>query len=258
MIIRLDIAYDGTNYYGWQRQPNTEATVQFQLENALKQLFRTQIGCVGSGRTDAGTSAYQQVVHFKLPEDAALDNYKICSALNSMLPGDISVNSAFLAPDDFHALMSSEKKYYVYRIYTNKFKNALLERFHLHYYKSFDLAHINKLSESLVGEHDFKSFQSAGTPVATTVREIYYSFWKQTEENVYEYHIQGSGFLKQMVRNIVGTLLELESKGKTPKDLMEILEKKSRPAAGATVSAKALALKKVFYPDTFEFTDISN
>lgn len=258
MIIRLDIAYDGTNYFGWQKQPNTEATIQTQLEMALRKLFQTHIGTVGSGRTDAGVSAYQQVIHFQLDADASLDNYKVCSALNSMLPNDISVNKAYLAPDNFHAMMSAEKKYYVYRIYTHKFKNALLERFHLHHYKKFDLAHINKLSETLVGTFDFKSFQSAGTPVPNTEREILYSFWKQSEENVFEYHIQGTGFLKQMVRNIVGTLLELEAKDMKSKDLIEIIDKKSRPAAGATAPGKALALKKVFYPESMKFTDISS
>ena len=133
----------------------------------------------------------------------------------------------------------------------------MLEHFHLHYYKHFDLQHINQLSECLIGFHDFKSFQSAGTPVPTTEREIYSSYWKQTEEEVYEYHIEGSGFLKQMVRNIVGTLLLLESKKASPQKLTEILEAKSRPAAGPTAEAKALFLKEVFYPEELVFTDIS-
>lgn len=257
MILRLDIAYDGSEYFGWQRQPNTDKTIQSQLEIALRKVFQQNISTIGSGRTDAGVSAYQQVVHFEVDDSTDMDKYKVCSALNSLLPESISVSKCFIAPDNFHALLSAEKKYYVYRIYTYKFKNALLEKFHLHHYKDFNLSSINRLSEHLVGTHDFKSFQSAGTPVPETTRELFYSFWKQTEENVFEYHIQGSGFLKQMVRNIVGTLLLLESKHHGPEHLQEILDKKSRPAAGPTVAAKGLSLKKVFYPEDMKFEDIS-
>lgn len=247
MRIRLDISYDGTNYQGWQKQKHTDETIQTQLESCLTKLFNKDMQSIGSGRTDSGVHARQQSVHFDLDDKFPIENYKILSALNSMLPNDISADRAFLVNKDFHALSSAEEKYYIYQMYLSKQPRALRERFFHQVHQKIDLKLFNSYLEVLKGKKDFKSFQTAGTAVPDTVREIRQIFLRSLDDGVLELHIQGDGFLKQMVRNLVGTLLDLNKREAQPSELEKILQAKDRSAAGKTAPAKGLFLHKVSY-----------
>lgn len=247
---RLLLSYHGTGYHGWQKQPHATPTIQETVEKTLSRLFDSPIIIVGSGRTDAGVHAYGQVAHFKAPKK--FDHFKnLKRSLNSLLPPTIVVRDVFEAPQDFHALASVEQKTYVYKILHSKNPSPFLHDRALWRPKPLDLKLLNDLSSILIGEHDFASFQSQGTDVATTTRCIFSALWSQPAENLIEFRISGDGFLKQMVRNIVGTLMDLHDES-TPaaskKELKEILAAKSRRAAGSTAAAHGLYLHHVVYP----------
>ena len=251
---RLLLSYLGTNYYGWQRQPHSTPTIQEEIEKTLSKLFDSPISIVGSGRTDAGVHAYGQVAHFNAPKKFShFKNLK--KSLNSLLPNSIVVREVYEAPSDFHALASVVEKTYIYKILHTKNPSPFLSDRALWRPQKLDLALLNELSSLLIGEHDFASFQSAGTDVATTVRNIYAAKWTQPRESLIEFRITGSGFLKQMVRNIVGTLFDIHDESQDQKDpsgskqqLKKILATKSRQAAGSTAPAHGLYLHHVVYP----------
>lgn len=247
---RILFSYLGTGYYGWQKQPHSSPTVQEELEKTLSKLFNSKISVVASGRTDAGVHAYGQVAHFTAPKNFShFKNLK--KSLNSLLPNTIVVRDVYEAPEDFHALASVVEKTYVYKILQTKNPSPFLHDRALWRPQTLDLSLLNKLSSVLEGEQDFASFQSQGTEVATTVRKIFAAKWSQPRENLAEFRITGSGFLKQMVRNIVGTLIDLhdEKDLKNPEaELKRILAAKSRQAAGSTAPAHGLYLHHVVYP----------
>ncbi|MFK8138262.1 MAG: tRNA pseudouridine(38-40) synthase TruA [Bdellovibrionales bacterium] len=256
MRIRLDISYDGTDYIGWQIQPLPQPTVQIVLQDALKKLFPYDIKTCGSGRTDTGVHAKHQVVQFDLPDDLDLKRYKVATALNSILPSSICVQKASIAPKGWHVLHGTKEKTYIYRLYTSAQPNALLDRFTTRYTYDFNMELIQQYSKYILGEHDFKSFQSAGTVLATTVRKVLVSEWRTIEDGIYEYKITGTGFLKQMVRNLVGTMLELQRQNTPPEEMKNILLKLDRTAAGPTAPARGLRMEKVSYSDEFGFTPL--
>lgn len=246
--IRLDIRYDGTGYSGWQKQSKKvqQNTVQGVLESALLELTGQTLVTVGSGRTDAGTHARHQVVHFDFPGRA--EAYPWVRALNSKLPEQVQAFSAFEAPAEFHALLSAQKKYYIYYIH-----NALLPPVFRRLYswwqkRPLDLNWLNSASEALLGRHDFKSFQNSGTDVPSTVREIYRAQWVSPTPERLEFHICGNGFLKQMVRNIVGTQVDLALKDRPTHEFVKILQGRDRGHQGPTAPAHGLFLHQVSYP----------
>lgn len=252
--VRIDISYDGTHFSGWQRQAGEERTVQASLEKALQKLFKEDIKTFGSGRTDAGVHANQQVVHFRTDKD--LEKFNIQRALNGFLPKDISVNRVFIAPEEFEALFSANHKDYVYKIWYGPHRNSMFHRYQTHVWKEPNIEVLNQCAKILIGEHDFKSFQSAGTIVNSTVRQITKSEWIDLGNQHYEYHVSGNGFLKQMVRNIVGTQLELQHLDFAKEKMKEILEATDRKKAGKTAPPNGLVLNKVYYPDSLIFKEI--
>ncbi len=245
MRIRLDVSYKGTNYFGWQKQPD-QPTVQQTLEEAITKLFDFKAKTQGSGRTDAGTHAYQQVVDFEIFQP--IDNFDVVRGLNRYLPQDIRVMNAFIVPDDFNSLKSSISKTYVYKVNNQEVPCPIKSDLTYWVRNSLDLDYLNKITAPLIGIHDFEAFQTAGTPLLTTVREIYSAKWTKQPENEVWFEISGNGFLKQMVRNIVGTLLDGHWKqAHTPESIAKILESKSRPQAGSTAPAHGLYLYQVKY-----------
>ncbi len=246
---RILFSYVGTGYYGWQKQPNV-LTIQEELEKTLSKLFDAKVPLMASGRTDAGVHAYGQVAHFNAPKQfSRFKNLK--KSLNSLLPPTIVVRDVYEAPEDFHAMISVVQKTYVYKILRTKTPSAFLHDRALWRPQDLNLDLLNQISAVLIGEHDFASFQTQGTDVATTVRKIFAVKWVQPRENLVEFRITGSGFLKQMVRNIVGTLLDLhDEKGLTNhvEEMTKILAAKSRQAAGSTAPAHGLYLHHVVYP----------
>lgn len=244
--IKLLLSYDGTDYLGWQKQPGGP-TIQGTLEAALTQLYNEPIRTIGSGRTDAGTHAVGQVVHYEAPKILAAEP-KLVRALNALLPDTISVKGAWLAPEDFHALASARRKTYIYRIWNHPVRSALWNKRALWVPQPLDIAHLDRLAQQLVGRKDFKSFQTSGTPVNSTVRTIDGCRFKVRKGPLVEFRIRGNGFLKQMVRNLVGTLLYLERTKGGIGELRAILEARDRQAAKTTVPAHGLYLYRVEYP----------
>jgi tRNA pseudouridine38-40 synthase len=252
--IRFTVAFDGTGYCGWQKQKQEgQISVAHVIEKSLAKVFNEPITLFASGRTDAGVHALNQVCHFSTTRkiDPA-KNWDVCWALNSKLPPGIVVKKAWLAPDDFHATISATHKTYRYLILNRQRPSAHLTRYMDWIRKPMDLEHMQESSQYLVGNHDFKSFQSVGTPIIDTVRTVYQANWEWRKPGVAQFTITGSGFLKQMVRNIVGTACQLEQKGLNPSKMLEILQTNDRKNAGPAAPAQGLYLMRVYYPQDLD------
>lgn len=252
MRYRIHISYDGTDFLGWQKQPEGR-TVQDAVDNALKLLFKQDIPTQGSGRTDAGVHALDQVVHFDFEGD--LSRFDIVRGLNRFLPSSIVVRKAYSCPPDFHCLRDAESKTYLYRVLNTPTPNPLKTRYAYWVRSEIDLDYLNAITQPLIGEHDFKAFQTSGTELKTTVRHVYEAQWTRTSDPESEivFQITGNGFLKQMVRNVVGTLLDgYWEKRHSPESIRSILSSKDRQIAGSTAPAHGLTLFQVNYPESLD------
>lgn len=248
--IKFTVAYDGTGYCGWQKQkPEDQVSVAQVIEQALAKIFNEKIVLFASGRTDAGVHALNQVCHFSTSRkiDPA-KKWDFCWAVNSQLPPGIVVKKAWIAPQEFHSTLSATHKTYRYLLLNKPRASAHLTRYTGWERLPIDIEHLKASSKFLVGNQDFKSFQSVGTPVKDTIREIYKADWEVRRPGVFQFTVTGSGFLKQMVRNIVGTSLMLEKKKLSPQYMKEIIEAKDRKKAGPPAPAEGLYLMKVYYP----------
>ncbi len=246
--VKLVLSYDGSRFGGWQRQIHGKPTIQGEVEKVLQKILDDKsLRICGAGRTDAGVHAYAQVAHFWAPEKVV--QIPLLRALNGLLPSDISCASACLVNEKFHAIASSQSKTYVYKIRNASQPSALQSRYTYWVRRRLCLKTLNELSQNLVGTKDFKCFQSSGSEVSTTVRTLLSADWAYAEQGSHEVHfrISGTGFLKQMVRNIVGTLLEIEARGLGLKSLERVLESLDRRQAFKTAPGKALFLEKVRY-----------
>ena len=252
--IRFTVAYDGTGFCGWQKQKQEgQISVAHVVEKALEKVFNEKITLFASGRTEAGGHALNQVCHFSTHRKIdPTKKWDLCWALNSQLPPSIVAKKAWIAPDDFHATLSATHKTYRYLIVNRPRPSAHLNRYAEWVRKPLNIEHLQESSKILLGKHDFKSFQSVGTPILTTVREVYQADWEWRRPDVLQFTITGSGFLKQMVRNIVGTSLMLEQKGLSPLKMQEILQAQDRKAAGPSAPAQGLYLMRVFYPQDLD------
>ena len=252
--IKLIVSYDGTDFCGWQKQKDhahasEKPSLQETLEKAHEKIFREKIDLSGSGRTDAGVHALAQVCHFDTEKTLPKD---LCWALKSKLPDSIVAKSAWIAADDFHATRSATHKTYKYWIWNSPRSTALLARYSQWIRQPLDLDYLNEQAKYLVGKQDFKSFQSTGTPVSSTVREIYSAQWKMKKKNLIEFEITGSGFLKQMVRNIVGTQTDFALRGYPAEKMKEVLKAQDRKKAGPTAPGQGLFLYRVYYPQSLD------
>ena len=245
MKVRLLLSYKGCDFFGWQKQKN-QRTVQEEVEKALHRLFKKQISLVGSGRTDVGVHALGQTAHFEI-EEKLFKKIPLVKALNHLMPKDISLLSSWKAPDSFHARFSAKKKTYLYFIWTGESPPVLFSDRLWWRPREFSLEKLQKIADLIIGTKNFKSFQTAGSPVQNTIRSVYQSHWSQISPSLYCYTIQGSGFLKQMVRNLVGTYVDLLKEKKPEKTMKNILKSQDRKAALNTAPGKGLYLKKVFY-----------
>jgi tRNA pseudouridine38-40 synthase len=242
--IKLTIEYDGTHYLGWQVQPKG-ATIQGLIEEKLTLLTGEPIHLIGSGRTDAGVHALGQVAHFKT--NSQMDTRSIQRALNSLLPPDIVVQKVEEGEGSFHARKLSKSKVYEYRILNRDIRSAFHCGYAWHIPLKLDLQEMKKATQRLVGEKDFSSFRSVGSPTRTAVRKVIRAEWKRSQDGLLRFEIEANGFLKQMVRAIVGTLVEV-GKGKiSSEEFRKILESKDRKMAGPTAPARGLFLKEVKY-----------
>ncbi len=252
--IKFTVSYDGTDFCGWQRQnQDHKPSVAQTLQTALEKIFQHPIKIFASGRTDAGVHALNQVCHFDTVKDEKqLIGWDLAWALRSKLPDTIVVKKAWLASEDFHATISADRKTYRYLVYNSQQPSALLSRFTGWMRQPMDLDYLNKCSQFILGEHDFKSFQSVGTDVPHTVRTIYRAEWAWKKPHIAQFTITGSGFLKQMVRNIVGTQLLAHRKGWKPEQIDQILKALDRQIAGPPAEPQGLYLMKVYYPQDLD------
>ncbi|MDD5503683.1 MAG: tRNA pseudouridine(38-40) synthase TruA [Candidatus Omnitrophica bacterium] len=251
--IRLNIAYDGTNYKGWQIQAKgagasyPQKTIQHEIETALSGIFTARVKVIGSGRTDAGVHALGQVANFKLNNSMPCN--RILRALNSVLPRDIVITSVTDVKESFHSRFDAISKLYRYRIFNCPCAPLFdrLYQYHIPYKINHDL--MISASRVLIGRHDFRSFQASGGKKIDPVREII-SLSISRRGNVISMYIEADGFLYNMVRNIVGTLVEIGRGKIQPEHIRDILKARDRREAGPTAPAKGLCLMRVKYPKT--------
>lgn len=243
MNIRLTLQYDGTNYHGWQIQPDCK-TVQQTVADAIRAVTGENVIPTGCGRTDAGVHAQNYVCNFNTDLAVPADRYAY--ALNSHLPEDIVCIKSEAVSQDFCANRSAIKKRYVYRILNSEFPDVFLGRYVWHYKYPLDIDKMRREAEPFVGEHDFVGFASSGFTVKTTVRTIY-SLDIIKENNIITIDVTGNGFLYNMVRIIAGTLVQ--AGGGIIKDTAEIIRSRDRSRAGITAPACGLCLKEVFYDE---------
>ncbi|MBB6178030.1 tRNA pseudouridine38-40 synthase [Anoxybacillus tengchongensis] len=237
------IAYDGTHFAGYQIQQQ-KRTVQGELERALSTIHKGQfVRVYASGRTDATVHAYGQVIHFDTP--LAIPDERWSKALNVLLPDDIIVKEAIEVSPSFHARFSVKTKEYRYRVWTGE-KNVFLRHYVYHYPHQLDVTNMNEALHYLIGTHDFTSFCSAKTEIEDKVRTIYEAeVIPQDKELIFR--LVGNGFLYNMVRIIVGTVLEVGRGKRRAEEIKAILEQKNRNAAGKTAPGHGLYLWHVSY-----------
>ncbi len=240
---KITIAYDGTAYHGFQIQENA-LTVQHYLEKALAALYGNCIRVEAAGRTDAGVHARGQVINYCAP--SLVPEAQLPAALNGLLPEDILVVGAQQVEEGFSSRRDARIKIYSYTIDRGLFPDVLRRRYSWHISRPLDLQLMQKAAVCLEGEHDFKSFQAAGSKVKTTVRTLF-SLKLTEEEQFISFRFDGDGFLYKMVRNITGTLVEVGLGRISDQDLIPILLSGDRKQAGATAPARGLCLEKVIY-----------
>lgn len=260
--LRMTVAYDGSGYVGWQVQPNGPS-VQTAVETALQKLTDEKITVLAAGRTDSGVHALGQVVSFRTASPIPVEGFR--KALVKFLPPDITVRDVVEVADDFHATFSTKWKSYRYIIHNSADRNPFLRNYALHQHGPLDTAAIHEAAQVLTGTHDFRSFESHWPNKSTSVRTVYEltvrrqkfcPLWfgsndvRPTAENAGDFiwfDITGNGFLYNMVRAIVGTLLPVGRARRTVDEVREILEKMDRSQGGDTAPASGLYLVRVEY-----------
>lgn len=246
--IMLTVAYDGTRYCGWQVQPNG-VSVAGVINETLRELLGKEISVIGASRTDAGVHALCNIAVFDTC--SPIPGEKMSYALNQRLPEDIRITGSKEVAGDFHPRHTAACKTYEYHIVNTPFPNPV-KRLYSHFiHAELDVAAMQEAAAWLVGEHDFKSFCTVGAQVTSTVRKITdLQVFRQEDEIVVR--VTGTGFLYNMVRIIVGTLLDVGFGRKKPEDMPGILAAKNRGAAGSTAPAKGLILTKYIFPEAAE------
>lgn len=241
--VNLVVAYDGTNYHGWQVQDNG-ITIEEVLNRTISELVQEDIKVIGASRTDAGVHACGNVAVFDT--ESRIPGDKFSFALNQRLPEDIRIQESCEVDADFHPRYADTVKTYEYNILNRRFEMPSKRLYAAFCYYPMDIERMNQAAAYLVGEHDFKSFCSAGAQVQTTVRTIY-AVNVTKEDDMVHIRITGNGFLYNMVRIIAGTLMQVGTGLMEPERVKEILEARDRSKAGPTAVAKGLTLVEIRY-----------
>jgi len=241
--IKITVEYDGTHYHGWQFQPKGE-TIQSVLERAISTFLGKPTRVTGSGRTDAGVHALGQVANFFSDKD--FNAYRLQRALNALTPQDITVKAVELVPDTFDARRDGRARVYEYRILSR----ATPSPFHLnrawHMHDRLDVEAMRQAISCLLGEHDFSSFRAAGCDAAHPIRKVY-RVSLDPRDDLLVFTIEATAFLRHMVRNIVGMLVQVGQGLRTPRSFSEVLQARDRTKAGKTAPACGLFLVEVKY-----------
>jgi len=245
MNIKLTIAYDGTNYAGWQRQTNAVA-VQEKIEEALFLILKRTVTIQGASRTDAGVHAKSQCATFD-STGLNVPLNKLPQVINGLLPQDISITGAEIVPENFNPRFNAGYKTYTYKIYNAPHPNPLLLRYAAFEPRKLNIAAMKKAATEFIGRHDFAAFCATGSSAKTTVREVYNCQIKKDKSGIITLTISGNAFLYNMVRIIAGTLLYVGLGKITPDEIKEIIASKDRKLAGKTMPPQGLTLEDIVY-----------
>lgn len=239
----ITIKYDGSAYHGWQVQKNA-LTVQEVFQNAVEKVFLSRLDVKGCSRTDTGVHANMYCVSLKTDMD--ITPYGVIMALNSNLPRDIAVVDCREVDDDFHPRYSCKSKEYIYKIYNGRIRNPFDADYALHYNRPIDAEYLNREAQAFVGKYDYSGFCSANSDVEDTVRDVKsFSVWR--EGNYVYFKVEADGFLYNMVRIMVGTLLFVNEGKIKEGELKDVILSKDRKRAGKTASPNGLYLNKINY-----------
>lgn len=241
---RLLIQYDGGRFKGWQRLGSGENTIQEKIENVLSELIGSQTEIIGSSRTDAGVHALAQVANFKT--DKNLSEKEIRNYLNQYLPNDISINEVSKVPESFHARYNAKGKTYLYKIWNQDYPNPFARKYSMHVSKKLDIEKMKAASQFFVGEHDFTAFSNAKTKKKSMLREISFISVKENEGFI-EIRLRGNGFLYNMARKIVGTLIAVGLSEMDANLIQGIITSKDRGQVLILAEACGLYLENVEY-----------
>ena len=238
----VTLSYDGTRYHGWQIQPNGDS-IQERLQGALSTLLRAEISVTGAGRTDAGVHASMMVAHFDYEE--ALDGQQLCYKLNRLLPYDIAVQKVEQVADDLHARFSATSRTYHYYIHTVKDPFSRAYSCELHY--PLDFKKMNEAAAMLLNYEDFGAFCKSGADVKTTLCQVTAAEWHQTSPSTWYFEITANRFLRNMVRAVVGTLVDVGRGRLSLEEFQKVIEGKRRTEAGESMPGNALFLEDIKY-----------
>jgi len=253
--VALGIEYDGSEYYGFQKQKSTEQTIQGNLENSISKVANHSIKTFCSGRTDAGVHAFMQVVHFDTESRRSTREW--VRGINSYLPHDIKVLWSKELDETFHARFSATHRSYLYRILNNQTPSALWSKRSLFVPQKLDIRAMRAASKYLIGEHDFSSFRGSGCQSNSPVRTI--ENIKITKKNNFiTFELRANAFLLHMVRIIIGTLLMVGKREIKPVEMKNILNEKDRRISGKTVSSSGLYFLGPKYPAKYQLPDIED
>jgi tRNA pseudouridine38-40 synthase len=241
--IKLTLEYDGSNFHGWQIQPNGRS-IQGVLEEAVSTLFGTPTRVTGSGRTDAGVHALGQVANFF--GEGEFDPHRLLRGLNALTPRDITIKEVDIAPDSFDARRDGRSRIYKYYIFNRSTSSPFYLNRAWHVHESLNVDAMGEAIGSLLGEHDFSSFRGAGCEAAHPIRRVYDNSLERRGDLLI-YTIEATAFLRHMVRNIAGTLVEVGRGVRTPQSFKEVLAARNRTKAGPTAPPHGLFLVKVNY-----------
>ena len=243
MLIRINVEYDGSGYSGWQLQSDQDS-IQGRIEDALKRIFLQPIRVHGAGRTDAGVHARGQVAAFHIPR--AFAPADLMRALNALLPPDIAVTSAACAPASFDPRRDARSRCYEYRILNQPVRSPLEFRYSWLIREPLDLDAMNEAAAVFLGEHDFAAMRSLGSDERTTVRRVLASEWRR-EQKLLIYRVQGTAFLRHMVRTMVAVMVDAGRGATTPEQITHLLASRNRALAPASAPACGLCLLEVHY-----------
>ena len=238
----VTFSYDGGRYHGWQIQPNGDS-VQERLQWALSTLLRAEIAVTGAGRTDAGVHARMMVAHFDYP--AELDGQQLAYKLNRLLPQDIAVSKVEPVSDEMHARFSATSR--MYRYYIHTVKNPFLRAYSCEMHYPLDFAAMNEAAQMLMAYEDFAAFCKSGADVKTTLCQMMRAEWVQTSPTTWYFEIRANRFLRNMVRAVVGTLIDVGRGRLTQEEFRKVIEGKRRTEAGESMPGNALFLEDITY-----------
>lgn len=238
----ITLSYDGTNYHGWQVQPNADS-VQARLNDALSKLLAAETECVGAGRTDAGVHASMMVAHFDTDRELDCENFAF--RLNRIVPKDIAVQRVERVADEMHARFSAKSRTYHYYVYTRKNPYRRHYATQLHFSPDYDA--MNEAAKELLRVEDFTSFSKVNNDQKTNICDVTRAQWVQVKDDMWRFEITANRFLRNMVRAVVGTLLEVGRGRMTKDEFCRVISQKDRCSAGESVPGNALFLVDIKY-----------